>query len=218
MRRIPDLKRLLDIEQVEEWRSEVASSWNAVYLNADTPWDQGEPEPTLVGLVDRGGLTACRALDIGCGPGNEALFLASRGFDVVGIDIASEAIRVARRRKRGTGARCRFTVADALALPFGPATFDVALDKACFHFVAPALRRHYAKNVQRVVRPGGQFILFASSPEDVSIVTAFKFTKEMIEEIFADGFRLVSARIVTLAHHRLKPRPYLCILERTQSA
>ena len=61
------------------------------------PWEIG-PREELVRLVENRRITPCRAIDLGCGTGSNAIFLAQHGFDVTGIDYAASAIEKAKRK------------------------------------------------------------------------------------------------------------------------
>jgi 2-polyprenyl-3-methyl-5-hydroxy-6-metoxy-1,4-benzoquinol methylase len=82
--------------------------WNESYVTGDAPWDTGEPNRHLVELVRSRAVAPGRALDVGCGTGTNALWLAKQGFDVLGIDVAPVAIEKARKKATATEPRCRF--------------------------------------------------------------------------------------------------------------
>ena len=77
------------MEQAERER------WNNRYQQADTPWDSGVPSAQLVAALDGGLVAPCRALELGCGTGTNAIYLAQRGFDVTAVDAAPLAIETA---------------------------------------------------------------------------------------------------------------------------
>src|SRR5262245_19234876 len=85
--------------------------WNARYAAGDRPWDTGIPDEHLVELVTAGAIAPSRTLEIGCGTGTNALWLAGRGFEVLGIDVAPLAID----RARAKASACRFEVRDIFA-------------------------------------------------------------------------------------------------------
>ncbi|NIN65924.1 MAG: methyltransferase domain-containing protein, partial [Anaerolineae bacterium] len=68
------------------------------------PWELG-PREELVGLVESGRIAPCRAIDLGCGTGSNAIFLAQHGFEVTGVDFAASAIEKARRRADSCGVK-----------------------------------------------------------------------------------------------------------------
>jgi SAM-dependent methyltransferase len=138
------------------------SRWNDRYLSGDTPWDRGAPEPLLVEAVEAGLLPAGRALEIGCGTGTNARFLAARGWEVVAVDLSPTAIE----RARGRGGEVRYEVLDVLAEapPGGP--FDLVFDRGCLHtFDLPGDRARFAARVAAALRPGGRWLSIAGSTE-----------------------------------------------------
>ncbi|MCG8478473.1 MAG: class I SAM-dependent methyltransferase [Spirochaetales bacterium] len=84
------------------------SWWDAAYRSGTVSWDPGEYDRHLPGVVQELGIVSGRALDIGCGTGKSALWLAERGFDVTGIDVSPAAIQQARRAARGRDVEVRF--------------------------------------------------------------------------------------------------------------
>jgi SAM-dependent methyltransferase len=127
------------------------------------PWDVVGVRPELRRLVEDGTLTPAthpRAIDLGCGTGANAVFLADRGFDVTAVDFSTAALAKARERARrdaAAGARLRFVEAD-LASPDLPAlaggTFDLLVDASTLDDLAPAGRTALAGHIARLARPG----------------------------------------------------------------
>src|SRR5690606_12532387 len=83
-------------------RSSMQHDWNEHYLRGELPWDTDEPDPHLIDLVRSGVVDRGRALEVGCGTGTNAVWLAGQGFDVVGVDIADRAIEMAHARAGST--------------------------------------------------------------------------------------------------------------------
>ena len=107
------------------------------YLRGDTPWDTGIVPPEVVSWVEAAeseAVPAGRALDLGCGTGTIAIYLAQHGWEVVGVDYAWLAIWRAKRRARACNAGCRvrFYCADVSRLDFlsDDPPFDLAIDVA----------------------------------------------------------------------------------------
>lgn len=99
-------------------------SWNESYASGQLSWDTGQPEPLLVEFVTSGAVTPGPALEIGAGTGTNAIWMAERGFDVLGIDVSPLAVERARAKMEGRALRCRFAASDFLATPPpGRATF-----------------------------------------------------------------------------------------------
>ncbi len=74
--------------------------WDLVYWLKKTPWDTGITPPEIVAMIDSGKVSIGRALDLGCGTGTNAIYLAQKGFAVTGIDISRRAISLAKRKAR----------------------------------------------------------------------------------------------------------------------
>ena len=121
--------------------------WDLAYRAGDhiEHWDPPEVPAELVsavgdGLVRRGQT----ALDVGCGAGSEAIFLAGRGVHAIGVDSSIAALEIARKRAQEAGVEADWMQADATRLPVHDAVVDLTLDRGCFHVVARRRRAHYA--------------------------------------------------------------------------
>ena len=140
--------------------------WNESYASGELPWDTGEPEPLLVEFVASSRIRPTRTLEIGAGTGTNAIWLAERGFDVLGIDVAPLAAERATAKLEGRDLRCRFSSLDFLrsAPPEGP--FDFAFDRGCFHvFDEPEERARFAARVAAALVPGGLWLSLIGSTE-----------------------------------------------------
>jgi SAM-dependent methyltransferase len=139
--------------------------WNESYASGELPWDTGEPDQNLVELVRAGEIAPCRALDIGCGTGTNTLWLASQGFDVLGVDVAPLAIERARAKAAGA-ASCRFEVLDFLAHDASGAPFGFVYDRGCFHVFDEAEERaRFAARVAAALAPDGEWLSVIGSTE-----------------------------------------------------
>lgn len=140
--------------------------WDDHYATGNLPWDSGEVEGRLVEFVRSGGVAAGRALDVGCGTGTNAVWLAEQGFAVVGIDIAPRAIAAAEARIAGRGLDCRFAVRDILTETIDGGPFDFVFDRGCFHvFDDAATRARFAERVAALLAPGGVWLSLIGSTE-----------------------------------------------------
>ena len=141
------------------------------YLRGNAPWDSGVVPPEVTGWVEAAEVEDVppgRALDLGCGTGTTALYLAQHGWDVAGVDFALPAIWQARRRARACNvdSRARFYYADVCRLDFLPddPPFDLAIDIGCLHGLGALPRESYAAHLARLLLPGGMFLLYGFLP------------------------------------------------------
>lgn len=130
------------------------------------PWDIGEPQPVLVQLERDGGITG-RVLDAGCGPGDNAIYLAERGYSVTGVDGSATVLGTARERAAARGVRADFQVADATTMEGVPQEFDTVLDSALYHCLPAESRAAYGAALHRVTKPGAKLhVLCFADVED----------------------------------------------------
>ena len=107
-----------------------------------------------------------RALDIGCGAGLQALWLAARGLEVIAVDSSTVALDLARRRATREHADVDWRLGSALALPVADGSVDLVIDRGCLHVIERRRRRRYAKEIARVLRPGGTFVVWGAREDD----------------------------------------------------
>ena len=133
----------------------------------EIPWNIEEPPKALVDLLEGGKVGPCKAIDLGCGTGNYTLFLASKGFDVTGVDISPTAIKIAEENSKKKGARCRFIAADVLGdLKEVKETFDFAYDWELLHHIFPEQRKKYVENVYGKLNSKGYYLSLCFSEKD----------------------------------------------------
>jgi SAM-dependent methyltransferase len=139
-------------------------SWNESYASGESlPWDTGTPDPQLVEMVESGAIAPGRALDIGCGTGTNAIFLAQHGFDVLGVDISEVAVERARAKAQG---RCRFEMVDFLAGAPADGPFQFVFDRGCFHvFDEDSARVRFATHVAAALAEDGVWLSLIGSTE-----------------------------------------------------
>ncbi|MGW8887977.1 class I SAM-dependent methyltransferase [Streptomyces sp. NPDC055749] len=166
IRSVDDVLRLLDglfAPEADRWTAGGASWWDGFYAYRAraVPFFVAKPDENLVSYADRGLITPGRALDLGCGPGRNALHLAALGFEVDAVDLSPAAIAWAEERANEAGADVRFHCGDAFAPTTAELTgpYDLVYDSGCFHHLPPHRRISYLALLDRVLAPGGHLAL-----------------------------------------------------------
>ena len=142
--------------------------WDQCYAEGKTGWDRGEVHPALRQWVDMDLLKPCSIIVPGCGRGYEVVELATRGFDVVAIDIAAEPIQSLQKQLESNQVTAQ--VVRESIFEFQPKEpVDAVYEQTCLCAISPAMRTQYERSVFRWMRPGGAlFALFAQleNPSD----------------------------------------------------
>lgn len=142
----------------------------------DIPWNIETPPDALVMLVESGEVRPSKTIDLGCGIGNYAIYLASIGFEVTGIDISESAIKIAKENAKGKGVKCNFLIADVLGdLIEINETFDFAYDWELLHHIFPEERKKYIDNVYKLLNPRGKYLSVCFSEKDLQFGGSGKY-------------------------------------------
>jgi len=144
------------------------------------PWDIGRPQPVLVKVVDDGQVSG-EVLDIGCGLGDNSIFLASRGLPVTGVDGSPTALEKARSRAAAKGVDVDFQLGDATKLEGLENRFDTVIDSALYHCLTEEDRHTYMDALHRATKPGARLHLFCFS--------------EKVPEAFPGPFRITEENL-----------------------
>lgn len=123
------------------------------------PWEIG-PREELVGLVETGRIAPCSAIDLGCGTGDNAIFLAQHGFDVTGVDFAPSAVEKAKRKALAAGVQVRFEVDDLTRIRKIDGVFDFPVDYGTLDDLPPRRRAPYVRNMLRMTHAGSRYLLW----------------------------------------------------------
>jgi cyclopropane fatty-acyl-phospholipid synthase-like methyltransferase len=168
--------------------------YRLMYRIGFTPWDTPEtPVPAVLREAIEGprAVHPGRALDLGCGMGRHAIYLATHGWKVTGIDSAGRAIRAARQRAEKEGVDIDFRRGDVTRLSragvSGP--YDFFLDGGCFHGMSEDERRRYSASITQVAAPDAQILLFSFGPSKRSVPPRGAERGD-VERCFADGWSI----------------------------
>jgi SAM-dependent methyltransferase len=133
--------------------------YDIVYRYFRAPWDIGAREE-LVALVDGGRIKPCRTVDLGCGTGANAVYLAEQGFEVTGIDFSAAAIEEAQARAMKACVHIDFILDDLTNLRHVSGTFDFLLDYGVLDDLRLPQREPYVQNMLQLTHSGSQYLLW----------------------------------------------------------
>lgn len=133
--------------------------YEILYHYFHAPWDIG-PRDELVRLVEDGKVLPGRAIDLGCGTGANAIFLAQHGFEVTAVDFAEAAIEKARQRADEAGVQVDFVVDDLTNLRHVSGSFDFLLDYGVLDDLRLPQREPYIQNMLPLTRSGSRYLLW----------------------------------------------------------
>jgi len=181
-------------------------------LLEEIPWNMETPPGLLVELVDSGKVQPCRAIDLGCGTGNYAIYLAGRGFEVTGVDFSPTAVKIAKENAKRKGVSCSFFVADVVDEPAEfDQTWDFVYDWGLLHHIFGEQREKYVENVCRILNSKGKYLSVCFSEKDTGFGASGKYRKtslgsvlyfcceEELRELFAPHFQIIELRTVEIS-------------------
>lgn len=147
------------------------------------PWDIGRAQGAFRCLVEAREIEG-KVLDAGCGTGENALYLAAEGRDVVGVDTAAVAIRRATAKARRRALHARFAVHDALRLDELGESFDSVIDSGLFHTFDDDERVRFRDALAAVLRPGGRYYMLCFSQHESGTDGPRRVTQAEIRGVF----------------------------------
>ncbi len=146
------------------------------------PWNIKQPPRQLVELVESGKVAPCRAVDLGCGTGNYAIWLAKKGFQITGIDFSERAVDLARKQAEQEAVECIFRVGDLTDKDLTLDTeYEFAYDWEVLHHVFPDDRYIYIRNVVRLLQKDARYLSVCFSEEDPDFGGEGKYRKTPME-------------------------------------
>ena len=141
--------------------------WDERYAQRNTPWDTGRPSSELQRILREREIPPGRALELGCGTGTNAVFLAQQGFDVTAVDISPLAVEQARAKADAAGVKIALLVADLFELPDVGPPFPLVFDRGVYHAARREDLARFLDTLSRVTAEGGIYLTLAGNANEV---------------------------------------------------
>lgn len=193
--------------------TEARIKWEERYASGPTPWDTGITPPEVEafwasGRLDPGKMADRLALDLGCGTGTNSAYLAGLGLRVMGFDLSFTAIQRGQQRRTEIAAplpqHALLSQASVDCLPVPTGSVGYVLDVGCLHALSVEIRFDYAKELIRVLAPGGFYQLYAFDWEDTAENPRRWLASHEAERLFAKDLEFVEITVAEPAPHPCK--------------
>lgn len=190
-------------------------NWENLYQEKSVetmPWFNPALDADLERALNDLNLSGKTALDIGTGPGTQAIALAERGFQVTAVDLSATAIEKAKAK--ATALDINWQQDDILNSKLKK-QFDFLFDRGCFHVLSPEQRQNYVSVANQLLVSEGYLFLKCFSYKEIKEAGPYRFTPQEIEEIFHNQFKICDIQ-ETVYQGTLEtlPQALFCILQK----
>lgn len=183
-------------------------NWEKLYQEQaveSMPWFNSELDSDIEKSLIKLNLTTGDVLDVGTGPGTQAIILAQKGFQVTATDLSETAIKKAAAREEGKGLNINWKQDDILNSQLQE-EYDLIIDRGCFHVFPPQSRQDYVNVVYNLLKPKSFLLLKCFSSLETREGGPHKFTPGEIREIFSPKLQVISVE-QTVYYGNLDPHP-----------
>jgi len=169
-------------------------TWDDFYRDnkvEEMPWFERNLDEDIRKAIESNNLTDGKFLDLGTGPGTQAMQLTKLGFDVVGSDLSDHAIK----RAQNLYPKTYYVVDDILNSKFKDNEFDFILDRGVFHVFEQDKISAYLDQITRILKKNGFLFLKCMSVEEVGMEDGkgpYLYSKEQLRDIFGKNFKINS--------------------------
>lgn len=153
------------------------------------PWEIDGPQSEIVHLAEADEIKS-PVLDVGCGTGENALYLAKTGFEVTGIDIVPAAIEKALNKAKERSLVASLLVWNALNLQELRGRFNTVIDSGFFHALPDKKRPVFVESLLSVLNPGGTYFMMCFSEHEPGSWGPRRVTQAEIRETFKQGWQI----------------------------
>lgn len=191
------------LDMLDSLLREPTGFWNEFYSNREKgiPFFVNKPDENLVEYFETGRMQPGNVLELGSGPGRNAIYFAEEGCKVDAVDLSVESIEWAKERASERGLEVNFIHDNIFNVQIEAGAYDIVYDSGCFHHIAPHRRNNYIELVLKALRPGGYIAItcFVEGGElggsDITDWEVYRqrslngglgFTEERLRAIFED--------------------------------
>ncbi|MDO8593168.1 MAG: class I SAM-dependent methyltransferase [bacterium] len=196
--------------------SQEKNIFEKIYSKPGAVWTRTSPPQELVDFVEQGIIKPGKTLDVACGEGFYAIYLAGKGFDVLGIDLSEKAIRYAKENAAKQGAKAGFKAMDVKELDKLKEKFDFIFEWGLLHHLnRQTVWDEYVKNIYQLLNDGGKYLSMCfndSSPEyggsgggyrsSPSGTKIYYSTQEEARELFKPHFKIIDEKLIRIPGHK----------------
>ena len=192
-------------------------NFKARYRAGDTPWDAGEPDFNLIEVVTESPIRSCKALEVGCGTGDNSIWLARNRFQVIGTDVSDVAVEKAKEKADLAKVECDFLLSDFLKERVEGSPFGFVFDRGCFHsFDSEVDRRTFAQNVAVHLAEAGLWLsLVGNADEDIQGPGPPRRSARDIVNAVEPYFEILTLKSGRFGSDRANPpRAWQCLMQK----
>lgn len=192
--------------------------WDSFYRSGVAPWETKHPSTELQRVIAEEKLQPCRTIELGCGTGINAVWLAQQGFDVTAVDISPRAIKKARGRAAEAGVKIHFEVADVLDLKEVSDTYAFFFDRGCYHVVREFNVQAYLRTVCQLTVPGSVGLVITGNARETYEDGPPVVTEEELRAELPSVFEILQLRefyFDRLEERGIRYPAWSCLVRRT---
>lgn len=201
-----------------EWLKRENRDWEKIYSKYDLteiPWHSDKPDQELIELIENKEIKPHIVLDVGCGAGTDAIYLASIGCEVTAIDVSHEAIRIARERAEKARVKVDFIADNFMEFDFHDKSFDFINDRGCFHHINPQDREKFAMKINDLLKNNGFYFLRCwSDKEEETERGPYRISRDEIRNAFSKFFHV--GEIKDFRFGGRGARGYACLMRKEE--
>lgn len=149
------------LTMLDSFLREPTEFWDHFYADRGkkVPFFVHSPDENLVSYFERKLFKKGKVLELGCGPGRNAIYFAENGCSVDAVDLSHESLLWAKERAREKNVSVNFIKENIFDLDIEWGTYDIVYDSGCFHHIAPHRRMSYIHLVNKALKPNGFFAI-----------------------------------------------------------